>query len=151
MNGSNFLPQGNELLEGESECAVLLEVQDVGAWIIKIRKNGIIVNNKQLIFSDCIVTSAQIVFTSTNVFWSVMNGGSDFHDEMTKNVVSSSGSDRAIETCLRKLVRSYKQIPLSPATDRNSFRFRYAICLYNIYMVRSSKYNLCVLCIDSVW
>ena len=102
-----------------------MEVQDVGAWIIKIRKNGIIVNNKQLIFSDCIVASAQIIFTSTNVFWSVMNGEADFHDETTKKSISSSGSDRAIETCLRKLVRSYKQLPLSPATDRNSLRFRF--------------------------
>ena len=34
------------LIEEESYCTVLLEIGDVGGWVVKFRQNKVIVNNR---------------------------------------------------------------------------------------------------------
>ena len=95
------IPDGLE--EGENECAIQLEVNDCGSWIIKFRKSGTIVNHKDTVFSDMVSTSATINFKSSSCFWKIIKKTMDMNEGITKGQIITTGSDRAILLFQRKI------------------------------------------------
>ena len=71
-------------------CILEVQVKNIGSWIIKIRKNNVIVNDRfvfniktfctltdffcsNLIFDDCIKVDATIIFRTPETFWTIAN------------------------------------------------------------------------------
>lgn len=42
----------DELAPNEKECNILISIKDVGGWVLKLRRNGNIFNNKYVPFSN---------------------------------------------------------------------------------------------------
>lgn len=56
------------------------------------------------------VTSSTINFQDKSTFWSFYNGGYNFYEEVDKGVISTQGSNLAVELFLRKIVKSEQKI-----------------------------------------
>jgi cytidylate kinase len=56
------------------------------------------------------VTSSTINFQDKSTFWSFYNGGYNFYEEVEKGVISTQGSNLAVELFLRKIVKSEQKI-----------------------------------------
>ena len=93
------------LLDSDTECSIQMGVQDVGQWVIKFRRSGVIVNNSQLICSDIYAggITATITFKTLNGFLSILNGNLSFTEGISKGSITCTGSDRATALFLRKI------------------------------------------------
>eukprot|EP01038_Epipyxis_sp_PR26KG_P005575 gene5575-7700_t len=92
--------------DNENECTIQLEIQDVGCWYIKFRKFGVILNNKDLVYSDIITKDASIFFKTNGIFWQTVNGGSSIEEEVSKNHIKQSGKSEALDMFRRKCIKS---------------------------------------------
>ena len=57
-----------------AECTVALDVQDVGGWIVKFRRHGVLVNNRDLVSADCVDVDASLS-CSTSASWGSEGSG----------------------------------------------------------------------------
>jgi len=81
----------------------LIDVEHVGAWFLKIRKNGVVVNHRDLI--SFIQVDATIVFKTASCFFRIMDGGSTISDEVLKANLTFNGSADALKSFCNKLLR----------------------------------------------
>ena len=88
----------------DKECTVLLDIQDIGAWFLKFRRNGLIINNRDLVCADCIDVDASIYFRTSVQFWSIINGGIQLQDAISRNFVKCTGCLSYIEMLYTRLV-----------------------------------------------
>ena len=80
LNYSIYLDQVVEQVE-VIEGSVLLDMQDIGAWVLKYRKAGsdiiggvqLIVNNKDIICMDCVDLSATVYVFTAIEFWNSLS------------------------------------------------------------------------------
>lgn len=116
------IPDGLE--DGENECAIQLDVNDCGSWIIKFRKSGTIVNHIDTVFSDMVTTSAIITFKSSSYFWKIIKKTVDWNEGINKGQIITAGSERAILLLQRKINLNSKTKPninsISASTSSNN-------------------------------
>lgn len=100
----NFFCGGiTEKSGNDDEHNLQIDVIDVGSWILKFRSNGVLINNRDIIFSELVNIDATIVYKSNNSFWEVFNGAMSIDNAITKGDAIKHGSDLAIENFQRKL------------------------------------------------
>eukprot|EP00598_Pedospumella_elongata_P001231 CAMPEP_0184969754 /NCGR_PEP_ID=MMETSP1098-20130426/2429_1 /TAXON_ID=89044 /ORGANISM="Spumella elongata, Strain CCAP 955/1" /LENGTH=526 /DNA_ID=CAMNT_0027491567 /DNA_START=109 /DNA_END=1689 /DNA_ORIENTATION=+ len=97
-----------------------IEIESVGCWIVKFRKTGVIVNNRDLILS--IIPDASIIFKSFASFVRTMDGGSTLSDEMNKGQLNMTGPTEALDSFRSKWLRvcdlpntAQAEVPSRPA------------------------------------
>lgn len=112
------IPDGLE--EGENECAIQLNVNDCGSWIIKFRKSGTIVNHIDTVFSDIVTTSATITFKSSSCFWKIIKKTIDWNEGISKGQITTAGSERAMLLFQRKIDINSKPKPASNNNINNN-------------------------------
>ena len=90
--------------ETDTKLSVAIEIKDVGCWIVKFSRHGVIVNNCDIVFAidprDC---DASVHFKSYVIFWTVLNGGERFDDCLGKGYIEQDGSAAALELIKSKL------------------------------------------------
>ena len=82
-----------------------LDVQDVGGWIVKFRRHGVLVNNRDLVSADCVDVDASLS-CSTSGFWTIVNGGIQIQDAINKNLIHCSGPIEFVEYFYHRLITS---------------------------------------------
>ena len=71
---------------------------------MKFRRNGLIINNRDLVSVDCIDVDASIYFRTSVQFWSIINGGIHLQDAITRNFIICSGCLNYVEMLYSKLI-----------------------------------------------
>ena len=79
--------------DSHADSTLLLDVQDVGAWVVKFRRNvaGAIVNNRDLVDMDLIDVQASL-HCGASGFWQVVNGGIRVQDAVNSKLIKITGS-----------------------------------------------------------
>lgn len=80
----------------DSECIVQLNVQDIGKWIIKFRRNGILVNNMHITFNDMNTPTATVTFSSTSLFSNIVNGSIKWEAAVKNKHLHVAGNDKDV-------------------------------------------------------
>lgn len=93
-------------------CTVGLEISSSGAWVLKFRPIGLIVNNRELLLDD-IKVDANLKFSDCGSFWRLINGLATTDEEVKDGSLVANGNQDYVEFLRLKCVKAQEKQSLA--------------------------------------
>jgi hypothetical protein len=88
------------------DSVVDISVHEVGAWFVKFRESGVIVNRRDLILANCVEADASLAFSSLDAFWEMASQQSSLGGLIARGQLEAEQRDPLLTPGLGNLFES---------------------------------------------